>query len=198
MLPASVQKLIEQFDKLPGIGPKTAERLCFWLLKRPQADLKEFAQSLEDAKKDLVLCSKCHNISESDPCVICSDLSRETQIICVIAETHDLQTIERLKEYKGLYHILGGVINRLEGIGPESLNIETLVKKIKNQQIKEVILALNPDMEGESTSLYLQKLLNPLKVKITKLARGLPTGSDIEYADDVTLSSALKDRKEIR
>lgn len=197
MLPASIIKLIEQFDKLPGIGPKTAERLCFWLLKRPQADLKEFAQSLAEAKKDLVICSKCHNIAENDLCFICSDSSRDRQSICVIAETHDLQTIERLKEYKGLYHVLGGVINRLEGVGPESLNIETLVKKIKSQQIKEVILALNPDMEGESTSLYLQKLLKPFKVKITKLAKGLPTGSDIEYADDVTLSSALKYRKEI-
>ncbi len=197
MLPQSIQKLIDQFNKLPGIGPKTAERLSFWLLKKPQADLEEFAQSLKEAKKDLIICSVCQNISEKDSCPICSDKNRDQQIICVVAETHDLQTIERLKEYNGLFHVLGGVINHLEGIGPDSLNIDSLVKRIKNDHIQEVILGLNPDMEGESTSLYLHKLLKPLDVKVTRLARGLPTGSNIEYADEVTLSSALKNRREL-
>lgn len=197
MLPQSIQKLIDQFDKLPGIGPKTAERLAFWLLKKPQADLEAFAQSIREAKKDLIICSSCQNISEQSPCPICLDQNRDHQTICVVAETHDLQTIERLKEYQGIYHVLGGVINHLEGIGPDNLNIPPLVHKIKNDGVKEVILALNPDMEGESTSFYLSKLLKPFNIKVTRLAKGLPSGSDIEYADEITLSSALKNRKEL-
>lgn len=197
MLPQSIQKLIDQFDKLPGIGPKTAERLAFWLLKKPQADLEEFAQSLKDAKKDLIICSICQNISEKDPCDICADMSRDRHTICVVAETHDLQIFERLKEYHGLYHVLGGVINYLEGITPESLNINSLLKRLKNDSISEVILGLNPDLEGEATVLYLQKLIKLLGIKVTRLAKGLPSGSDIEYADEVTLSSALKNRREL-
>ncbi len=197
MLPSPIQKLIQQFDKLPGIGPKTAERLAFWLLKKPQADLEEFAKSIKEAKKDLIICSSCQNISEQDPCPICSDPHRDKQTICIVAETHDLQTIELLKEYQGVYHVLDGVINYLEGIGPDNLNIQPLVQKIKNNGIKEVILALNPDLEGEATSLYLQKLLQPFNIKITRLAKGLPSGSAIEYADEVTLVSALKNRREL-
>jgi len=197
MLPASIQKLVDQLDKLPGIGPKTAERLAFWLLKKPQGDLEEFALSLTKAKADLIICSACQNFSQSDPCPICTDPQRDRSTLCVVAETHDLQTIERLREYQGLYHVLGGTINHLEGIGPENLNLQTLLKKVQPGKINEIILALNPDMEGESTSIYLQKLLQPLKVKITKLARGLPSGSDIEYADEITLGSALKNRKEL-
>ena len=197
MLPSPIQKLIQQFDKLPGIGPKTAERLAFWLLKKPQADLEEFAKSIKEAKKNLIICSSCQNISEQDPCPICSDPHRDKQTICIVAETHDLQTIELLKEYQGVYHVLDGVINYLEGIGPDNLNIQPLVQKIKNNGIKEVILALNPDLEGEATSLYLQKLLQPFNIKITRLAKGLPSGSAIEYADEVTLVSALKNRREL-
>jgi len=197
MLPLSIQRLIDQFDKLPGVGPKTAERLAFWLLKKPQADLEEFSASIKNAKTDLIICSVCQNISEQNPCNICSDKNRDRQTICIVAESHDLQTIERLREYNGLYHILGGVINHLEGLGPESLNIGSLISKIQHNGFKEIILALNPDLEGESTSLYLQKLLKPYQIKITRLAKGLPSGSDIEYADEVTLSSALKNRREL-
>jgi len=197
MLPSSIKKLIEQLYKLPGIGPKTAERLAFWLLKRPQADLEKFAQTIAQAKKDLLLCSSCQNIAESDPCPICADPARNHALICVVAESHDLQSLEKLHEYQGLYHILGGVINQLAGIGPDSLNIDSLTARIKKNNFKEVILAFNPDLEGEATTLYLQKVLKPLGPKITKLARGLPTGSDIEYADELTLSSALKNRREI-
>ena len=197
MLPSSIQRLIDQLDKLPGIGPKTAQRLTFWLLKRPQEDLEEFATSLKEAKKDLIVCTKCQSITESNPCPICTDTGRDHTIICVVAESHDLNTFERLKEYTGLYHVLGGVINHLEGIGSEHLTIDILEKRIKDNNVKEIILGLNPDMEGESTAIYLQKLLQPLNIKITRLARGLPSGSDIEYADEITLSSALKNRKEL-
>ena len=197
MLPPSIQRLIDQLDKLPGIGPKTAERLAFWLLKKPQADLEKFALSLINSKADLIICSTCQNISQKNPCLICSDKNRDQKTICVVAETHDLQTIERLHEYNGLYHVLGGTINHLEGLGPETLNIETLLNKVKANGISEIILALNPDMQGESTSLYLQKLLQPFNIKVTKLAKGLPSGADIEYADDVTLASALKNRREL-
>ena len=197
MLPNSIQKLIDELNKLPGIGPKTAERLAFWLIKKPQTDLDKFASSVIEAKKDLIICSVCQNITYHDPCNICTDEVRDQKQICVVAETHDLQAIERTGEYQGTYHILNGVLNPLEGITPDNLNINSLVKRIKNNGIAEVILGLNPDMEGESTSLYLFKILKPLNVKITRLARGLPTGSDIEYADEVTLGSALKNRREL-
>jgi len=197
MLPSSIQKLIDQLDKLPGIGPKTASRLAFWLLKKPQTDLEDFASSIREAKKDLIICSQCQSVTETDPCFICQDTSRDQSMVCVVSESHDLNTFERLKEYHGIYHVLGGVINHLEGIKPEDLTIDLLVKRIKENNIKEVILGLNPDMEGESTAIYLKKLLEPLDIKITRLARGLPSGSDIEYADEITLSSALKNRREI-
>jgi len=197
MLPNSIQKLIDQFNKLPGIGPKTAARLAFFLLKKPQADLNEFADSLIGAKQDLTTCSVCLNIASHDPCNICGNYSRDQQTICLVADGQNLQAIERTGEYQGTYHILGGVLNSLEGIGPESLNIEQLAKRIKKDDIKEVILGLNPDLEGESTCLYLQRLLKPLGVKITRLAKGLPSGADIEYADEITLGSAVKNRREL-
>jgi len=197
MLPLSIKKLIEQFNKLPGIGPKTAERLAFYLLKKPQADLEAFAESLINAKKNLTVCSVCLNVSSHDPCNICHDNARDRQTICVVTNSQNLQAIERTGEYQGVYHILGGVINQLEGFGPESLNIKQLLERIKKDNIKEVILGLNPDLEGESTALYLKKLLQPLGLKITRLAKGLPSGSDIEYADEITLGSALKNRNEL-
>ena len=197
MLPNSIQKLIDQFNKLPGIGPKTAQRLAFWLLKKPQIDLEEFAQSLTEAKKDLKTCTICLSISQSDPCLICSDTSRDQKTVCVVTDHQNQQSIERTGEYQGAYHILGGVLNPIEGMGPENLNIEQLIKRIKDNNLKEIILGLNPDLEGESTAIYLTKLLEPLGVKITKLAKGLPSGSDIEYADEITLGSALKNRREI-
>jgi recombination protein RecR len=197
MLPSSIQKLIDQFNKLPGIGPKTAERLAFWLLKKPQTELDEFGQAIKEAKKDLVICSICQNITYINPCNICTDNVRDQKTICVVAETQDQQAIERTGEYQGTYHVLGGVLNPLENMTPDKLNIESLIGRIKNDGIKEIILGLNPDLEGESTALYLVKILKPYKVKMTKLARGLPTGSDIEYADEITLGSALKNRREL-
>jgi recombination protein RecR len=197
MLPLSIKKLIDQFNKLPGIGPKTAERLAFYLLKKPQADLEEFAETLINAKKNLTTCSICLNVSSQDPCNICHDNARDRQTICVVTDSQNLQAIERTGEYQGVYHILGGVINQIEGFGPESLNIKQLLERIKKDGAKEVILGLNPDLEGESTALYLKKLLQPLGLKITRLAKGLPSGSDIEYADEITLGSALKNRNEL-
>jgi len=197
MLPSSIQKLIEQFSRLPGIGPKTAQRLAFYLLKKPQTDLEVFAQSLINAKKDLKTCSICLNLSQQDPCLICSDGSRDQNTICLVAENHDLESIERTGEYKGVYYILGGVLNPLEGIGPDNLNLSQILDRLKSGKIKEIILGLNPDLEGESTMIYLQQLLKPLNIKITRLAKGLPSGSDIEYADEITLGSALKNRKEL-
>jgi len=197
MLPQSIQKLIDQFNKLPGIGPKTAERLAFWLIKKPAPELAEFGDCIKNAKNDLIVCSVCRNIAYRDPCEICSDKSRDQKTVCVVAETHDLTAIERTGEYQGAYHVLNGVLNPLEGITPDQLNINSLINRIKGDGINEIILGLNPDMEGESTALYLLKLLKPLNVKITRLARGLPTGSDIEYADEITLGSALKNRREL-
>lgn len=197
MLPNSIQKLIDQLSKLPGIGPKTAQRLAFYLIKKPQADLDVFATTIVEAKKDLQTCSVCLNISQQNPCLICTDKMRDQKTICVVSESQDQQSIERTGEYQGAYHILGGVLNPLEGIGPDSLNINHLIVRVKQDGIKEVILGLNPDLEGESTSLYLQKMIQPLKVKITRLAKGLPSGSDIEYADEITLGSALKNRREV-
>lgn len=197
MLPTSVQKLIEHLSKLPGVGPKTAARLAFYLIKKPQTDLEQFADSLILAKKDLKTCSQCLNLSQYDPCLICADPVRDQKIICVVSESQDQQSLERTGEYQGAYHILGGVLNPIEGIGPESLNINQLLKRLKENKIEEVILGLNPDLEGEATTLYLQKLIKPLSVKVTRLAKGLPSGADIEYADEVTLGSALKNRREL-
>jgi len=197
MLPSSIQKLIEQFSYLPGIGPKTAQRLAFYLLKKPQTDLEDFAQSLINAKKDLKTCSICLNLSQQDPCLICSDNSRDQSTVCLVAENHDLESLERTGEYKGVYHILGGTLNPLEGIGPDNLNINQILNRLKAGKVKEIILGLSPDLEGESTMIYLQQLFKPLNLKITRLAKGLPSGSDIEYADEITLGSALKNRREI-
>lgn len=196
MLPASIKKLIDQFSRLPGIGPKSAARLAFYLLKKPQSDLAEFASAITGAKADLRTCSTCLNLSQADPCSICADPNRDQAIICVAAESHDQDSLERTGEYKGAYHILGGVLNPLEGIGPDNLNIAQLLARIKKGGAAEIILGLNPDLEGESTMIYLQQILKPLNVKITRLAKGLPSGSDIEYADEITLGSALKNRRE--
>lgn len=195
--PNTIQNLINQFNKLPGIGPKTAEKLAFFLLKQPQESLDEFAQCLLGAKENLSICGLCQNLTETNPCSICQDQNRDKKAICVVADVQDFLAIEKTKCYNGLYHILHGTLNPLEGITPDKLNINALVERIKKNNIKEIILGFNPDVEGETTMLYLTKLLKDFKIKITRLARGLPTGSDIEYTDEVTLTNALQDRKEI-
>ncbi|MDD5043248.1 MAG: recombination mediator RecR [Patescibacteria group bacterium] len=195
--PKVIQNLIDQFNKLPGIGPKTSERLVFYLLKRPREELKEFAEALEKVSNATTVCSICYNFTETNPCEICSDKKRDKNIICVVAEIFDLLAIENTGEYNGLYHVLGGNLNPIEGITPDELTIKQLLARLSKNGFREIILALNPDIEGESTTLYLSKILKPYKIKITRLARGLPMGSNLEYADEITISNALKGRMEI-
>ncbi|OGF32264.1 recombination protein RecR [Candidatus Falkowbacteria bacterium RIFOXYD2_FULL_35_9] len=194
--PDKIQNLIEDFSKLPGIGRKTAERLVFSLLKKQQNDLELFAQHLKELQS-LKLCTECFNFSDNGLCPICNNSNRDRTQLCIVAEQHDLNVIEETHEYHGLYHVLGGVLNPLEDFTENDLNIKTLIPKIEKNNILEVILALNPDMQGEATIIFLKKHLSPNKIKITRLARGLPMGSDLEYADEVTLSNALSNRREV-
>lgn len=195
-LPKSIEKLINEFSKLPGIGQKTASRLTLYLLKRSDIDLQIFSEALANLKKEVVFCSICHNMAESDPCSICSDPSRDHSLICVVEEPLDAQALEQTG-FKGLYHILGGVLSPLDGIGPDKLNINSLIERLKSSEISEVILATNPSLEGETTSMYIVNLMKPFGIRITRLARGLPIGGDIEYADEITISRALEGRSEI-
>jgi recombination protein RecR len=192
--------LIESFEKLPGIGPKTAQRLTFYLLHVPQNQLDEFAEALAGLKKNTVLCSICFNVAEVDPCPICTDQNRNKSIICVVEQPLDVLAIEKTGDYKGVYHVLHGAISPLNNIGPDELYIKQLIDRITNYQlpITEIILATNPNMEGEATAMYIKKQLKTqnAKLKITRLGQGLPTGADLEYADEVTLSRALEGRRE--
>lgn len=192
----SIEKLISNLARLPGIGRKSAGRLAFHLLKVSKEEALELADAIKDVKEKVGFCSICNNISEVDPCYICSDPSRRQDIICVVEEASDLLALDKAEGFKGLYHVLGGKISPLDGIGPDDLKISELLARI-NQDIKEVIVATNPNVEGEATALHLAKLLKPLGVKITRIARGLPVGGDLEYADGMTLSRALEGRQEI-
>lgn len=197
-----IQDLIESFQKLPGVGPKSAQRLTYYLLHVPQSQLDDFAGSLSHLKKDTKLCSVCKNISETDPCPICSDPSRDKSTVLVVEQPLDILAFEKTGKYKGVYHVLHGAINPLENIGPDEIYTEDLLRRINqspNQQINEVIIATNPTMEGEATSMYLMKKLkiDNSKLKITRLGMGIPTGADLEYADEVTLTQALEGRREL-
>jgi len=195
--PLAIQNLIDQFSRLPSVGPKTAQRYVFYLLKQPAEELQKLAQFIAELKEKTITCSRCLSLAESNPCPICADKKRRQDIICVVANTQDMLTLEATSQYHGLYHILGGLINTIEEIKPEQLNIKQLISRLEKDGIKEIILALNPTLEGETTVLYLVKLLKPYKIKITRLAKGLPTGADLEYADEITLSNALKYRNEL-
>lgn len=190
-----VLKLIESFEKLPGIGPKTAQRLTYYLLHVPQTELDQFSDSLENLKRGTVMCSECLNISEGDPCDVCSDTTRDKSIVCVVEQPLDVFALDRTGKYKGVYHVLHGAISPLNNIGPDEIHISELIKRVKSGGVKEVILATNVSMEGEATAMFIAKQLNNI-VKVTRLAHGLPQGSDIEYADDLTLSRALEGRRE--
>ena len=192
-VPKSVQNLIDSFERLPGIGPKTAERLTYHLLHAPIEESQALAKAAVEMKEKTAVCSICFNIGESDPCLICSDNSRDKEIIMVVENPLDVLALEKAN-YKALYHVLHGVISPLENIGPDELHIRELLPRLKDGVVKEVILATNPTMEGEATAMYIQKLISPLGVKITRIARGLPVGSDLEYADETTLSRALEGR----
>lgn len=193
----SVDKLIGELNKLPGIGEKTAERLSFFILKNSQENVERLADSLKEVKEKVRFCSLCGNITEDDPCRICKDETRDRTTICVVEHPQDLFLLERVRQYRGLYHVLGGAISPLKGVGPEDVNIESLLRRVKQGKVKEVILATDPNAEGEVTAIYISKLISPYRVKVTRLACGLPAGGDLEFADEVTLGEALKGRREI-
>ena len=188
-------QLIEFFQKFPGIGPKSAQRMAFHLLKMPLGEVQRFSKILVEAKENIHYCNVCFNMSASNPCEICSDSRRDNSVICVVAETKDLIAIEKTREYKGLYHVLQGTLSPLDGIGVEDIRIKELLTRITDDKIKEIILALSPSVEGEATSMYLTKLIKPFNIKISRIAFGLPIGSDLEYADEITLAKAIEGRR---
>jgi len=192
-----VSRLIEELGKLPGIGPKSAARLTYYLLRIPEAEARALAEAIIAVKEKTVLCSSCQNITDSNPCAICGSKERDHSIICVVKEPLDILALERTGQYKGLYHVLHGVLSPMDGIGPDDLKIKELLQRLKAGSVKEVILATNPNLEGEATAMYLQRLLSPFGVRLTRLARGLPVGGDLEYADEVTLTHALEGRQEM-
>jgi recombination protein RecR len=191
-----VAALIEEFSKLPGVGVKTAQRLTFFILRSPADQARRLAEAIMRVKESIVYCSRCFNITEADPCLICSNPNRDQEIICVVEEPLDVLALEKTGAYKGLYHVLHGALSPVEGIGPKDLRIEELLKRVQGGNVREVILATNPNFEGEYTANYLQKELKSLPLKVTGLARGLPIGGDLEYADEGTLSRALEGRRE--
>jgi recombination protein RecR len=196
--PRAVSRLIEEFHRLPGIGPKTAQRLTFYLLRAPKDQADALAQALTQLKDRITTCAICANIAEENPCAICRDDSRDRSIVCVVEEPLDVLAIERTREYRGLYHVLHGAISPVEGIGPDDLKIQELLTRIQRDPgIKEIVLATNPNLEGEATAMYLERLIKPLGIRMTRLARGLPVGGDLEYADEVTLTRALEGRREV-
>ncbi|HSE91661.1 MAG TPA: recombination mediator RecR [Methylomirabilota bacterium] len=195
--PEPVARLIEALQRLPGIGPKTAQRLTFFLLKRPAEEVREISEALVAVKDRIVYCQTCYNVTDENPCRICADPRRDGDLLCVVEEPNDLMAMERTGEYRGRYHVLLGALSPLDGIGPEDLKVRELLARLDGGGATEVILATNPNVEGEATALYLAKLLRPLGVRVTRIARGLPVGGDLEYADQVTLSKALEGRREI-
>lgn len=195
--PEPITKLIDSFMKLPGIGPKTAARLAFFVLNMKEEDVLDFAKALVNGKRDLGYCSVCGHITDQDPCVICKDERRDRSMICVVQDPKDVIAMEKMKEYNGLYHVLNGVISPMEGIGPEDINVPDLLKRLQDETIKEVILATNPNIEGEATAMYISRLLKPSGIRTTRIAHGLPVGGDLEYADEVTLSKAIEGRREL-
>ncbi len=195
--PAAVKELIEELKRLPGIGQKTAERLSFFLMRGEKERVEKLARAMLNIKEKVILCSNCHGITEVDPCDICQDPKRDHHMICVVEEPYDVYVMENMGDYKGEYHVLMGVISPLDGIGPQDLTTEDLKTKVGKNGIREVILATNPDMEGESTAIYIARMLKGAGVKVTRIARGLPVGGDIEYADPVTLRKSMEGRMEM-
>ena len=193
----SIEKLIESFERLPSIGHKTAVRLAFHMLDLSKEETEEFINSIINAKEKLKYCSNCYNISDTDPCPICSSPKRDNSVICVVEDVRDVMAMERTHEFKGVYHVLHGTISPMNGIGPEDIKIKELLNRIANNDIKEIISATNPRVEGEATAIYLSKIIKPLGIKVTRIAHGIPVGGDLEYTDEVTLSKALEGRREL-
>jgi recombination protein RecR len=196
-VPEPIEKLIEAFMRLPGIGPKTAQRLAFFILGMDEEDVMDLAKALVRAKRDLRTCAICSNITDKEVCAICSDKNRDRSVICVVQDPRDVIAMERTREYNGLYHVLHGAISPMEGVGPEDLRIPELLKRLEKEEVQELILATNPNIEGEATAMYLSKLVKPFGLRVTRIAHGLPVGGDLEYADEVTLTKALEGRREL-
>jgi recombination protein RecR len=192
----SISKLIDELAKMPGIGPKSAQRLAFYILKVTEEQALSLSSAIKAVKEKVQYCSVCFNLTEENPCVICQNETRDSTTICVVEEPNDVLALEKIGEYRGHYHVLGGALSPLDGVGPDDLHIKELLDRL-SQGVKEVILATNPNVEGEATALYLMKLIKPLKVRVTRVARGLPVGGDLEYADQATLTRALEDRVEL-
>ena len=195
--PEPIARLIESFSKLPGIGQKTATRLAFYTIGMEDQDVNEFAKNLLSAKRDLSFCSICGNLTESDPCAICTDPTRDRTTILVVEESKDVLAMEKIREYRGLYHVLHGTISPMNGISPDEINVKTLITRLMDSEVKEVIIATNATSDGEATAMYLARMIKPAGIKVTRLARGVAVGSDIEYADEITLSKAVENRLEI-
>lgn len=195
--PEPIAKLIDSFSRLPGIGPKSAARLAFFILRMKEEEVIDFAKALVNVKRNLTYCSVCCNITDTDPCRICSDKSRDGSSICVVQEPKDLVAIERTRDFHGYYHVLNGAISPMDGLGPDDIRIAELVRRLGDDQVQELILATNPNIEGEATAMYLSRLVKPFGIKVTRIAHGLPVGGDLEYADEVTLSKAMEGRREL-
>jgi len=195
LIAQSVSFLIEELHKLPGIGPKSAQRLAFYLLRAPKEEAESLAQAIMMVKEKVIFCSRCYNITEVDPCAICTSPGRDQRKICVVEEPMDILALERTGEYKGLYHVLHGALSPMDGVGPEELKIGALLERLHSDTVEEVILATNPNLEGEATAMYLHRLIAPLGMRVTHLAHGLPVGGDLEYADAITLTRALQGRQ---
>jgi len=194
---APVVRLADEFNKLPGIGPKTAQRLTYFLIRMPEEDARSLAEAIVAVKDRIVLCNSCYNITEINPCDICTNVNRDQTRICVVEEALDVQALERTHSFRGLYHVLHGVISPMNGVGPDDLRIHPLLDRLRSDSVvEEIILATNPNLEGEATSMYIHKLISPLGIQVTRLARGLPVGGDLEYADEVTLGRAIEGRQE--
>jgi recombination protein RecR len=192
-----VQQLIDEFGRLPGIGPKSAQRIAFHLLKASKEDAMRLSHAIEEAKDKVAFCSRCFNVAEGELCEICSSTKRDTHLLCVVEEPRDVVAIERTGEFKGRYHVLQGAINPIEGIGPDQLRVKELIARLNPEGITEVILCTNPNIEGETTAMYLARLLEPLGINVTRIASGLPVGGDLEYADELTLGRALENRRKV-
>ena len=197
MYSPSIEKLIQSFEKLPSIGNKTAARLAFYILNASEEETNDFISSIVNAKKNLKYCSKCYNISDTDPCPICANPKRDQTEICVVEDVKDIIAMEKTHEFRGVYHVLHGSISPMNGIGPDDIKIKELLARLMDGTVKEVILATNPRVEGEATAMYLSKLIKPLGIKVTRIAHGIPVGGDLEYTDEITLTKALEGRREI-
>jgi len=196
-LPGPVARLVNELNKLPGIGPKTAQRLSFYLLNEPPEGAEKLARALVEARRSVTYCSICSSLTDTDPCAVCSNSSRDKNIICVVEDPRDVVSIEKSREFRGVYHVLRGAISPMDGVSPDDLTIKELIARLKGSQVKEVILATNSTVEGEATAMYISRLIQPMGIKVTRIAHGIPVGGDLEYADEVTLARAFEGRREM-